>query len=89
MRLGPARPVVPMEDRILLRSVGELAAERRCCADCGRTPLVGEVVHRYPAGALVCALCRAGRGEDPLRSEAVATSERGHACRPAPRRAAA
>lgn len=77
-----------MEDRILLRSVGELAARRHACADCGRTPLVGEVTHRYPAGALVCALCRPARAAEPLRSELVATSERGHACRPAARRAA-
>ena len=32
-------------------------APRSACAHCRRTPLIGEVVHRYE-GRLVCDLCR-------------------------------
>jgi len=35
------------ERSLLRRGVGALAADRHRCADCGRTPLVGERVHLY------------------------------------------
>jgi hypothetical protein len=65
-------------ERVLLRrSVGALRAGRHRCADCGRTPLIGEHVHLY-AREIVCELCRPLRREAPAASELVRHSERGH-----------
>jgi hypothetical protein len=66
-----------LERELLRKSVGALEADRASCADCGRTPLVGERVHRFGDGALVCELCRPRRSGHPERSEMVAHSERG------------
>ena len=41
------------------------------CADCHRTPLVGEHVYRYEGGKLRCELCRPLRKEQPVGSELV------------------
>ena len=41
------------------------------CADCHRTPLVGELVYRYVGGKLRCELCRPLRKEQPVSSELV------------------
>jgi hypothetical protein len=71
-------------ERILLRrGVGALEASRDRCADCGRTPLTGEQVHLYDGrrAGIVCELCRPLRREDPVASELVRHSERGHAVR--------
>jgi hypothetical protein len=70
-----------LERGLLRKSVGALRAERARCADCGRTPLVGEQVHLYARGAVVCALCRPHRRDAPERSQAVPHSERGQAVR--------
>lgn len=43
----------------------------RTCADCGRTPLIGETLHHFAGGAAVCELCRPLRPARPLRSELV------------------
>jgi hypothetical protein len=77
-----------LERRLLQRGVGELSASRHACADCGRTPLVGEQVHRYPRGETVCALCRPSRAVEPLSTELVLHSERGQTVRLRPRLAA-
>ncbi len=66
----------------------DLAEDRHRCADCRRTPLVGEHVHVFSGGAVVCALCRAGHAGEPERSELVRHSELGHAVKPAARIAA-
>jgi recombinational DNA repair protein (RecF pathway) len=70
-------------ERVLLRrGVGVLTADRNRCADCGRTPLVGERVHLYEhRGAVVCELCRPRRREDPAATETVRHFERGHGVR--------
>jgi hypothetical protein len=69
-----------LERRLLRKGVGALEAARPCCSACGRTPLVGELVHRFSRG-LVCELCRPrGRGSF-VASERVTHSERGHAVR--------
>ncbi len=48
-----------LERELLRKSVGALAAERAACADCGRTPLVGERVHRFARRrASSATLCR-------------------------------
>lgn len=70
-----------LERELLRKSVGALSAERCSCADCGRTPLVGEHVHIYPRARLVCELCRMLRRGSPERSELVRHSEAGHTVR--------
>jgi ribosomal protein L37AE/L43A len=67
-----------LERELLRKSVGALAADRHPCADCGRTPLTGERVHRYPRGIVVCELCRQLRKTEPDRTELVRHSEHGH-----------
>ena len=69
------------ERAFLLAAVGELEADRARCGDCGRTPLVGEDVHRYERGTIVCELCRMLRPEQPEQSERVRHSEHGQAVR--------
>ena len=66
-----------LERHLLQRGVGELSAGRHACADCGRTPLVGERVHRFRGGALICELCRSRREDVPERSYVVHHTERG------------
>ena len=83
----PALSEPDLEREMLRKSVGALRAERARCADCGRTPLVGEQVHVYARGALVCELCRLTRRDAPERSHPVAHSERGQAVRVRDRRA--
>jgi len=43
-----------------------LAEEIARCADCGRTPLIGERVYLYDSAALVCELCRMLRPAEPM-----------------------
>ena len=73
--LGISEP--DLERELLRKSVGAQAAVRASCDDCGRTPLVGERVHRFGDGALICDLCRPRRDDLPERSQVVHHSERG------------
>lgn len=73
--LGISEP--DLERELLRKSVGEQAAGRASCDDCGRTPLVGERVHRFGDGALICDLCLPRREDLPERSYVVHHSERG------------
>jgi hypothetical protein len=66
-----------LELRLLRKGVGELAADRTECADCGRSPLIGETVHRYGSKTL-CTLCRGHRVDAPDRSMLVRHMEHGH-----------
>ena len=76
-------------ERVLLRKgVVELSAGRSCCGDCGRTPLTGEVVHLYPRGRIVCALCRPRESSEPVRTQPVRHAEHGQTVRLRPARAA-
>jgi hypothetical protein len=77
--LGISEP--DLERELLRKGVVRLAAGRAHCNDCGRTPLVGERVHVFDDGDLVCELCRPRRHGAPERSEAVHHSERGHTVR--------
>ena len=70
-----------LERSLLRRSVDVLTDGRHECADCGRTPLVGEMVHRFAAGATVCELCRPLRRGEPEQTERVRHSEYGNAVR--------
>jgi hypothetical protein len=62
-------------------AVDELSADRARCSDCGRTPLIGEDVHRYGRGEVVCELCRMLRHDPPESIERVRHSEHGQAVR--------
>jgi len=66
-----------LERSLLRKSVGTLEEERHICADCGRTPLVGETVYRYERGATVCECCRQLRRSEPERSMLVRHTEAG------------
>lgn len=77
--LGISEPELELE--LLRRGVGAREAGRRSCADCGRTPLIGERVHIYARDAVVCELCRPRRRAAPERSHTVAHSELGQAVR--------
>ncbi len=85
---GPITHVEQFERSLLRRGVDALTADQRRCADCGRTPLVGEHVHLYERDrAIVCELCRPLRREHPAASQLVRHSEHGHAVRLAARAA--
>jgi hypothetical protein len=60
-----------LERELLRKSVSLMDESRHRCNDCGRTPLVGEHVHLYRRGTVVCELCRALRSDAPERTEAV------------------
>lgn len=82
------RVLSSFETRLLRKSVKHLTAGREDCADCARTPLVGERVHVYADGTIVCSLCRAGHGGEPQSSKLVRHSELGHTVKPLARIAA-
>jgi hypothetical protein len=73
---------------LLRKALMHLDAGERRCTECERTPLIGERVHLYEDGRVACDLCRVRHQEEPIRSEKVHGSERGHAVRPAVRVAA-
>jgi hypothetical protein len=70
-----------LELALLRKSVGALMAGRRECADCGRTPLVGERMYRFGTSSTVCALCTPQRRTEPDAVELVRHFERGHTVR--------
>lgn len=70
-----------LERALLRKSVDTLSNRRDHCADCGRTPLIGESLHRYAGGTTVCELCSPLRRGEPLESERVRHSEFGLAVR--------
>jgi len=76
------RDIEEFELVLLRRGVGALEADRDRCADCRRTPLVGEHVHLYArVSGIVCELCSGLRREHAVASELVRHSEHGHAVR--------
>jgi hypothetical protein len=70
-----------LELALLRKSVGVLMAGRHACADCGRTPLVGERMYRFGRSSAVCALCTPLRATEPDAVELVRHFERGHTVR--------
>jgi hypothetical protein len=66
-----------LEHALLRKSVGSLTDTRPRCADCGRTPLTGETLHRYAGGVVICELCRPLRRDEPDESTRVHSSEFG------------
>jgi hypothetical protein len=80
--LPEERPGAPVFERHLIRlSVAELTEERARCSDCGRTPLIGEEVHVYVRGQIVCELCRPLRTAKPIATERMRHAEFGHTVR--------
>ncbi len=77
-----------LEAALMRKSVGDLTAGRAVCADCGRTPLVGERMFRFGRSASVCALCSPLRRAEPDAVELVRHFERGHTVRRVAPRAA-
>jgi hypothetical protein len=77
-----------LETALLRKSVDTLAAGRHVCADCGRTPLVGERMYRFGRSPAVCALCTPLRSSEPDAVELVRHFERGHTVRRVTPRAA-
>ena len=77
-RALPTLTPADLERQLLSKGVAELAGGREACADCRRTPLIGEHVHRYDDGVVVCELCRPRRRRAPERSELVRHAEHGH-----------
>jgi hypothetical protein len=66
-----------LELALLRKSVGALEAGRHACADCGRTPLVGERLFRFGRREVVCALCAPMRRKEPDAVEPVRHTELG------------
>jgi hypothetical protein len=67
-----------LERQLLRSSVLSMAAHRRSCSTCGRSPLVGERIQVFAVRdreRALCDLCASGAGE-PLRMERVWPTER-------------
>ena len=88
MRLS-VRDIPALESQLLRRGVGRLAEGRDHCDHCHRTPLIGERVHLYQSGRMLCELCRALRPEEPASSRLVHGPAFGHAVRVTDQRRAA
>jgi hypothetical protein len=65
---------------LLIRScLGSTGPAGPRCAECRRTPLAGELLHRLDSGAVLCDLCFAALPEErrlAVRSDRVPASER-------------
>ncbi|MDX6668837.1 MAG: hypothetical protein QOK04_2217 [Solirubrobacteraceae bacterium] len=70
MASAPRTPPT-LDDEIMRRALITFSAGACHCADCRRTPLVGERVHVYDDGRVYCELCRAHRREEPIRCERI------------------
>ena len=78
-----------LELELLRRSVDALAAGCERCAQCRRTPLIGERVYVYETGTVRCELCRAMNRQRPVASRLVHGPEYGVTMRITDRRHAA
>ena len=76
-----ARSATTIDEQDLERALLRRSVDRALCADCGRTPLIGETLYSFAAGVRVCELCRPLRREEPVRSERVRNSEYGQTVR--------
>jgi hypothetical protein len=70
-----SKPRKVYEISLVRPSMNALAAGRVGCADCHRTPLMGETVFLY-GERFVCELCRPLRREAPRGEEIVHSAER-------------
>jgi hypothetical protein len=69
-----ARPRTSFEINLVPPSMRALRKRRHGCADCDRTPLIGEQVFYY-GEHMVCELCRPLRREPPGHAEVVHSGE--------------
>ncbi len=83
------REMPDLELALLRRGVDRLSAGCERCTHCQRTPLIGERVYVYGAGAILCELCRSLESEMPQTSRVVHGPEFGHTMRITDHRAAA
>jgi hypothetical protein len=67
-----------LELELLRKGVWDRTRAGRRCADCHRTPLIGERLYHYEGGRLRCELCRPLGREDRVTSEVVYGPEHGH-----------
>jgi hypothetical protein len=74
-RITISRPSLGIH--LMRQGMGSVRAARHRCADCRRTPLMGEQIYLYKGGKVVCELCRHLRREDPVSSEPVHGGEYG------------
>jgi hypothetical protein len=75
-----------LERELMMRGLGERQDDRAQCADCGRTPLIGEQVDLYEdrpgrPPRLVCELCSQMRHGSPVARETVRTACHGQTVR--------
>ena len=77
-RLLPTLTPADLELRLLRKGLGERSGDIDACADCGRTPLTGERLHRDENGSAVCELCRPRHRVTITRTELVCHPEHGH-----------
>lgn len=77
-----------LERELLRQCVSRMGAGRYICADCGRTPLIGERVYSCALDTVVCELCRPRHAVAPDQSHRVRHSEFGATVRVTDRRAA-
>jgi hypothetical protein len=80
-RGGSAIDEQDLERALLRKCVDTLHEDRKTCADCGRTPLIGETLYRFARGESVCELCRPLRRAEPQSSALVRHSEFGQTVR--------
>ncbi|MEA2191900.1 MAG: hypothetical protein QOI73_2021 [Solirubrobacteraceae bacterium] len=81
LRTRPSIDEQDLERALLRKCAHALAEEAHRCADCGRTPLIGETSYGFAGGDTVCELCKPLRRARPETSERVRNSEYGHAVR--------
>jgi hypothetical protein len=62
---------------LMRQGVDSMQAKCHRCADCRRTPLMGETVYVFSGGKVVCELCRPLRRGEPVGSEPVRGGEHG------------
>jgi hypothetical protein len=56
---------------LMHRGMDSTRERKHRCADCRRTPLMGEKIYLYSGGSVVCELCRHLRRDEPESSEPV------------------
>jgi hypothetical protein len=82
------RDMLDLELALLRRGLDERLAGSERCTCCHRTPLVGERVYVYEAGAIACELCRKSQHQTPVQTRIVHGPEFGHTLRIIDQRAA-
>ncbi len=64
---------------LLRKSIGSMTGHRVRCSSCRRTPLGGELIHRFEDERSLCTLCLHELGDQapaPVHSERVPAGER-------------